>query len=159
MLTAPRGLGTVCEKRSSADHAFAARKLPPKSAQEQQGRKNSHNGVSAAWYREWSSTTDRLRKTDTRATHRGQESGSPPKAEYICADLSSRPNFPLQSCGGPYILRSYRVSVSALAKMHSPRSANFRWVKAWGSRPSRRLAPELACRCTPGSSSICHSER
>jgi len=26
------------------------------------------------------------------------------KAEYICADLSSRPNFPLQSCGGPYIL-------------------------------------------------------
>ena len=26
-----------------------------------------------------------------------------PKAEYICADLSSRPNFPLQSCGGPYI--------------------------------------------------------
>jgi len=26
------------------------------------------------------------------------------KAEYICADLSSRPNYPLQSCGGPYIL-------------------------------------------------------
>ena len=25
-------------------------------------------------------------------------------AEYICADLSSRPNFPLQSCRGPYIL-------------------------------------------------------
>ena len=47
---------------------------PPKSAQEQQGRKNSHNGVSAAWYREWSSTTDRLRRTDTRATHHGQES-------------------------------------------------------------------------------------
>jgi hypothetical protein len=112
MLTAPRG--TVCEKRSSADHAFAARKLPPKSAQEQQGRKNSHNGVSAAWYREWSSTTDRLRRTDTRATHRGQESGSPPKAEYICADLSSRPNFPLQSCGGPYIRGTNILKVSAL---------------------------------------------
>ena len=26
------------------------------------------------------------------------------KAEYICADLSSRPNYPSQSCGGPYIL-------------------------------------------------------
>jgi hypothetical protein len=23
--------------------------------------------------------------------------------EYICADLSSRPNYPLQSRGGPYI--------------------------------------------------------
>jgi hypothetical protein len=47
---------------------------PLRSAQEQQGRKNSHNGVSAAWYREWSSTTDRLIRTDTRATHHGQES-------------------------------------------------------------------------------------
>jgi len=27
--------------------------------------------------------------------------------EYICADLSSRPNFPLQSCGGPYIPVTY----------------------------------------------------
>jgi len=27
-----------------------------------------------------------------------------PKAEYICADLSSRPRLPLQSRGGPYIL-------------------------------------------------------
>jgi len=27
--------------------------------------------------------------------------------EYICADLSSRPNFPLQSCDGPYICRYY----------------------------------------------------
>jgi len=31
-----------------------------------------------------------------------------PKAEYICADLSPRPNFPLQSCGGPYISGSSR---------------------------------------------------
>jgi hypothetical protein len=29
------------------------------------------------------------------------------KAVYICADLSSRPNFPLQSCGGPYIAGEY----------------------------------------------------
>ena len=30
------------------------------------------------------------------------------KAEYICADLSSRPSaFPLQSCGGPYIINTY----------------------------------------------------
>jgi len=57
------------------------------------------------------------------------------------------------------LLGSYSVSVSALAKMHSPRSANFRWVKAWGSRPSRRPAPVLACRYTPGRSSICHFER
>ena len=28
MLTAPRGLGTVCEQRSNADHAFAAINLP-----------------------------------------------------------------------------------------------------------------------------------
>ena len=27
-----------------------------------------------------------------------------PKAEYICADLSCRPNFPLQSRGGAYII-------------------------------------------------------
>jgi hypothetical protein len=31
------------------------------------------------------------------------------KAEYICADLSSRPNFPLQSCGGPYIPDTNRM--------------------------------------------------
>ena len=29
-----------------------------------------------------------------------------PKTESIYADFSSRPNFPLQSCGGPHILRS-----------------------------------------------------
>jgi hypothetical protein len=34
-----------------------------------------------------------------------------------------------------------------------------RWVRAWGSRPSRRPAPVLACRYTPGRSSICHFER
>jgi site-specific recombinase XerD len=33
------------------------------------------------------------------------------------------------------------------------------WVKAWGSRPSRRPAPVLACRYTPGCSSICHLEQ
>jgi len=32
-------------------------------------------------------------------------------------------------------------------------------VRAWGSRPSRRPAPVLACRHTPGRSSICHFER
>jgi transposase len=39
----------------------------------------------------WLTTTDRLIRTDTRATHPGQEPYAPPKAEYICADLSSRP--------------------------------------------------------------------
>jgi NAD(P)-dependent dehydrogenase (short-subunit alcohol dehydrogenase family) len=34
-----------------------------------------------------------------------------------------------------------------------------RWVRAWGSRPSRRPAPVLACRYTPGCSSVCHFER
>jgi len=34
-----------------------------------------------------------------------------------------------------------------------------RRVRAWGSRPSRRPAPALACRYTPGRSSICHFER
>ena len=34
-----------------------------------------------------------------------------------------------------------------------------RRVKAWGSRPSRMPAPMLACRYTPGRSSICHFER
>src|ERR1700691_4035812 len=34
-----------------------------------------------------------------------------------------------------------------------------RWVRAWGSRPSQRPAPVLACRYTPGRSSICHFER
>jgi hypothetical protein len=44
-------------------HFTALRRLielyPPKSAQEQQGRKNSHNGVSEAWYREWSRKSNR----------------------------------------------------------------------------------------------------
>jgi hypothetical protein len=57
------------------------------------------------------------------------------------------------------LLGSYRVSVRALAKMQSPKSANFRWVRAWGSRPSRRPAPVLGCRYTPGSSSVCYFER
>jgi hypothetical protein len=35
------------------------------------------------------------------------------KAEYICADLSSRPNFPLQSCGGPYILGTHKQNAPA----------------------------------------------
>jgi hypothetical protein len=39
----------------------------------------------------WFTTTDRFIRTDTRATHPGQERRAPPKAEYICADLSSRP--------------------------------------------------------------------
>ena len=34
-----------------------------------------------------------------------------------------------------------------------------RWVRAWSSRPSRRPAPVLACRYTPGCSSVCHFER
>ena len=34
-----------------------------------------------------------------------------------------------------------------------------RWVRAWGSRASRRPAPVLACRCIPGSSSACRFER
>ena len=34
-----------------------------------------------------------------------------------------------------------------------------RRVRAWGSRASRRPAPMLACRCTPGSSSACRLER
>jgi hypothetical protein len=40
------------------------------------------------------------------------------KAEYICTDLSSRPNFPLQSHGGPYIRGNDPFSVSELAIMH-----------------------------------------
>src|SRR5246127_5563169 len=34
-----------------------------------------------------------------------------------------------------WLTDSYRVLVSALAKMHSPRSANFRWVKGARGRP------------------------
>jgi len=34
-----------------------------------------------------------------------------------------------------------------------------RRVRTWGSRPSRRPGPVLACRHTPGRSSICHFER
>jgi len=35
----------------------------------------------------------------------------------------------------------------------------FPWVGDRGSRPSGRPAPELACRYTPGCSSVCHFER
>ena len=41
-----------------------------------------------------------------------------PKAEYICADLSSLPNFPLQSCGGPYIPVTYTDVRSAWIIAH-----------------------------------------
>ena len=34
-----------------------------------------------------------------------------------------------------------------------------RWVRAWCSRASRRPAPVLACRYTPGCSSVCRFER
>jgi hypothetical protein len=34
-----------------------------------------------------------------------------------------------------------------------------RWVRARDSRPCRRPAPVLACRYTPGCSSVCHFER
>jgi transposase len=37
------------------------------------------------------------------------------KAEYICADLSSQPNFPLQSRGGPYILSTNPVAMCTSA--------------------------------------------
>src|SRR6266700_791470 len=54
-----------------------------------------------------------------------------------------------------------RDSESTLAIMHSPRSADSdcrdetaRWVRAAGSRPSRRPAPVLACRHTHGYSSL-----
>jgi hypothetical protein len=53
-----------------------------------------------------------------------------PKAEYICADLSSRPNFPLQSCGGPYIL------VTDISQSNDNTS---RWQPAARSRRGRRL--------------------
>ena len=51
-------------------------------------------------------------------------------------------------------LGSYRVSVSALAKLHSPRSANFRWVNAGlvarlgGPRQCLRvdILPDVLCR-------------
>jgi hypothetical protein len=49
-----------------------------------------------------------------------------PKAVYICADLSSRPNFSLQSCGGPYISGRFGervVDQSTQARFHSTRLA------------------------------------
>src|ERR1700679_2574816 len=39
-----------------------------------------------------------------------------------------------------------RVVVDRRRKIIHLRSANFRWVKAWGSRPFRMPAPMLACR-------------
>src|SRR5437899_4668444 len=76
-----------------------------------------------------------------------------PKAEYICADLSSRPNFPLQSCGGPYILGTYlsatitdeltqspkdryRADVAASHSTHSIRPKSLYRINR--SRPARR---------------------
>jgi hypothetical protein len=40
-------------------------------------------------------TTARLIRTDTRATHLGQERRAPLKAEYICADFLLVSNYPL----------------------------------------------------------------
>jgi hypothetical protein len=96
MLTAPRGLGTVCEKRSSADHAFAANELPSKSAQEKQGRKNSQNGVPGNLIPIMVSTTDRLVRTGTqRNSSWPGETNFHSKAEYIAADLSIAPTLSL----------------------------------------------------------------
>jgi hypothetical protein len=41
-----------------------------------------------------------------------------PKAEYICADFSSRPHFPLQSCGGPYISVTRYAGFSKKARQY-----------------------------------------
>ena len=86
---------------------------PPKSAQGQQGRKNSHNGVSTAWFRQWASTSDRLIRMDTRATHHGQEKRSPHKGRIHLRRLVFSPEaFPLQSRGGPYIFGTDQMSRS-----------------------------------------------
>jgi hypothetical protein len=39
------------------------------------------------------------------------------KAEYIAADLSPRPNFLLQSRGGPYIVGTERLSMSCFSDL------------------------------------------
>ncbi len=64
------------------------------------------------------------------------------------------------------ILVADRDLESALAIMHSPlppiQIAETKQLHASGPaahEPSRRPAPELACRCTPGSSSVCHFEQ
>jgi hypothetical protein len=60
------------------------------------------------------------------------------KAEYICADLSSRPNFPLQSCGGQYILGTCLSSMSALAIYHQLNRASENAVPAQFPRNFRK---------------------
>jgi hypothetical protein len=53
----------------------------------------------------WLMTTDRLIRTDTGATHPGQERCAPPKGRIHLRRLVFSPSaFSLQSDGGPYIL-------------------------------------------------------
>ena len=85
---------------------------PPKSAQEQQGTKEqSQRRVRSLVPR----MVTKERPTDLEGQTRAQlimarSADLHTKAEYICADLSSRPNFPLQSRGGPYIPDTNRVN-------------------------------------------------
>jgi hypothetical protein len=88
MLTAPRALGTVCEQRSSADHAFAVIKLPRSlhrnSKDERTVKTASLKPVSDNGLQRPLGLLGQIRS----GTHPGQEHMTPPKAEYIAADLS-----------------------------------------------------------------------
>jgi hypothetical protein len=92
MLTAPRALGTVCEQRSSADHAFAVIKLPRSlhrnSKDERTVKTASLKPVSDNGLQRPLGLLGQIRS----GTHPGQEHATPSKAEYIAADLSSRTN-------------------------------------------------------------------
>jgi hypothetical protein len=98
---------------------------------------------------------------DTRATHAGQERCAPPKAEYICADLSFRPQlFPCSrtadhtysdkwnaigkhSCSvdEAQILRADQragIDRASLSGAHSPRS--IRYIFPVDAHPARRYS-------------------
>ena len=86
-------LGTL--RAPTFPHHHDGFKFLHRSLQEKQRRKNSHNGVSATRCYEWSSTTDRVLREDTRATHHGQENYSPPKGRIHLRRLVFSTNFSL----------------------------------------------------------------
>jgi hypothetical protein len=76
------------------------------------------------------------------------------KAEYICADLSSRPNFSLQSRGGPYIRNSLVPARNAAPKSlkvdrRTRRSVKKQHAFCFACNPLARSS----CQGSPGSSS------
>jgi hypothetical protein len=102
--------------------------------------------------------------TDSLAAMRAQMGSAPIQSQPLAENLTllCGPGGNIVVLDGPdakIVVDTFLMPAWPKLKRTPPRFTNSRWVKAWGSRPSRRPAPVLACRHTPGRSSVCRFER